>query len=116
MIYDPLRRKYVADTPEERVRQGVIRWLHQAQGVSMGMMMSEYSLVWNGRRHRADIVVFDRELKPVTLVECKSPDVPLTDEVWEQALRYNRELDVQKIILCNGRDTKIWERNPNSRG
>jgi len=116
MIWDPLRRKNVADTPEERVRQSVIRWLHEEQGVSMGLMMSEHSFSWNGRRHRADIVVFDRELKPVTLVECKAPDVALTDEVWDQALRYNRELDVQKIILYNGREMKIWERNSNSRG
>lgn len=111
MIFDPLRRKNVPDTPEERVRQSVIRWLHEEHGVSMELMMSEYSFSWNGRRHRADIIVFDRELKPVILVECKAPDVPLSDDVWHQALRYNRELDVKKIILCNGRQMKIWERN-----
>ncbi|MBQ0006595.1 MAG: type I restriction enzyme HsdR N-terminal domain-containing protein [Alistipes sp.] len=110
MIFDPLRKKNVPDTPEERVRQSVIRWLHEEQGVSMELMMSEYSFLWNGRRHRADIIVFDRELKPIILVECKAPDVPLSDDVWHQALRYNRELDVKKIILCNGRQMKIWER------
>lgn len=110
MIFDPLRRKNVPDTPEERVRQSVIRWLHESEGISMELMTSEYGFKYNGRQYRADIVVFDRNLTPDTLVECKAPEVPLTDTVFEQAIRYNRVLDVRRIILCNGRQMRVWEK------
>jgi len=73
-------------------------------------MASEYSFQYNGLTYRADIVAFNRELKPVLLVECKAPDVALDDEVFEQALRYNRVLDVDKIMLCNGKEMRCWEK------
>lgn len=106
MIWDPLRKKEVALTPEERVRQWFIGVLQNSLQVPPHMMMSEVGLKYgNGpiqKTYRADILVYDRNLKPMLVTECKRPDVPLTREVMEQALRYNMVLDVKYIVLTNG--------------
>lgn len=109
-IYDPLRRKYVRRTPEEEVRQGVIAWLAQSVGAPLTLMASEYGFTYNRRRYRADIVVFDRALKPLLLVECKAPDVTVDAAVVEQAIRYNRVLDVKFIMVTNGKTTYLCMR------
>lgn len=110
MIFDPLRRKYVKRTPEEEVRQGVVAWLAQTVGAPMTLMASEYGFTYNGRNYRADIVVFDRSLKPLLLVECKAPEVAVDAGVVEQALRYNRVLDVRFIMVTNGNSSYLCMR------
>lgn len=110
LIFDPLRKKNVARTPEEEVRQQVIAWLHGACGVSFSRMESEYGFVYNSRRYRADVLVFDRALQPLLLVECKAPDVPLDTAVVEQVLRYTRVLQVRYILVTNGKTTHILQR------
>ena len=102
MIYDPLRRKEVALTPEEWVRQKMIGWLHGKLGFSLNLMMSEYSFKYNGLQYRADIVVFDKERRIKLLVECKAPSVPIDRVVIEQGIRYNKSLSVEYILFTNG--------------
>lgn len=109
-IYDPLRRKMVARTPEEEVRQAVIAWLRDARGFSEGLMESEYGFTYNRRRYRADILVFDKELKPHLLVECKAPSVKIDSKVIEQVVRYTRVLDVKYIMVTNGSTTHMLRR------
>ena len=87
-IYDPLRKKQVKLTPEEEVRQGIIRWLNETVGAPLTLMASEYGFTYNRRRYRADIVVFDRSLSPLLMVECKAPEVAIDGKVIEQAIRY----------------------------
>ena len=111
-IYDPLRKKQVRLTPEEEVRQGVIRWLHEVVGAPMTLMASEYGFTYNRRRYRADIVVFDRSLSPLLLVECKAPEVAIDGKVIEQAIRYNRVLKVRFIMVTNGKTSYLCHRNP----
>lgn len=101
-IYDPLRRKEVAMTPEEEVRQKMIVWLNVRLGFSLNLMMSEYSFKYNGLQYRADIVVFDRNREIKLLVECKAPSVEIDREVIEQGIRYNRSLNVKYILFTNG--------------
>lgn len=101
-IFDPLRKKDVARTPEEEVRQKTILWLHQIKGYSLNLMMSEYSFLYNGLSYRADIVVFNREKEVEILVECKAPSVALTPSVIRQGIRYNKVLNVKYIIFTNG--------------
>lgn len=115
-IYDPLRRKNVARTPEEEVRQQVIRWLHESCGVSLARMESEYGFLYNRRRYRADVLVFDRTLQPLLLVECKAPGVPLDAAVVEQVLRYTRVLQVRYILVTNGTTTHFLARRPDGSG
>lgn len=110
-IYDPLRRKMVARTPEEEVRQAVIAWLRDVKGIPETRMESEWGFVYNRRRYRADIVAFDRDLKPQLLVECKAPGVPLDRKVIDQVVRYTRVLPVRHILVTNGTATLLLGRN-----
>lgn len=111
-IFDPLRRKNVKLTPEEGVRQGFIKWLSDVVKVPQALMMSEYSFTFNGLQQRSDIVVFDRRLNPVALVECKAPSVALGADVVDQVIRYNRVLKVKYIFITNGEKTYLCRWNP----
>lgn len=112
-VWDPLRRKEVALTPEERVRQWFIAVLRDELGVPPYEMMSEATLSYGGKAWRADIVVYRRNMTPAMVVECKRPDLELTREVLEQALRYNLVLDVNWIVITNGKKTLVFARNLN---
>lgn len=111
VIYDPLRRKWVARTPEEEVRQAVIAWLRDVKGLPETRMESEWGFTYNRRRYRADIVAFDHELRPQLLVECKAPGVKIDDKVIEQVVRYTRVLPVRHILITNGTVTHLLARN-----
>ena len=106
-IWDPLRKKEVALTPEERVRQWCIGVLNRSMEVPLHMMMSEAGFKLGGKQFRADIIVYDRSAKPLMVVECKRPEVELTQEVLDQAVRYNMVLDVKYMLITNGTRTYI---------
>ena len=106
-IWDPLRRKEVALTPEERVRQWFIGVLSGQMQVPLHMMMSETGFKLGNKMFRADILVYDRSAQPVMVVECKRPEVELTKEVLDQAVRYNMVLNVRCIVITNGKRTFI---------
>lgn len=110
-VFDPLRKKEVALTPEEQVRQWFIGVLHEEMQVPYSMMNSEVSLRLGGKKMRSDIVVFARDLHPMMVVECKRPDVELTREVADQIFRYNYVLDVPFFVATNGQNTYICKRN-----
>ena len=97
VIWDPLRKKEVALTPEEEVRQWCIGVLNGSLGVPLHMMMSEASFKLGEKKFRADIIVYDRDLRPIVVVECKRPEVELSNDVLDQAIRYNMVLDVRYI-------------------
>ncbi len=109
-IWDPLRKKEVALTPEEQVRQWCIRVLAEQMQVPMHMMMSEVGFRLAGKHLRADILVYDRNARPLMVVECKRPEVALTQEVLDQAIRYNLVLEVKYMIITNGTRTFICQR------
>ena len=108
LIWDPLRRKEVAATPEERVRQWFIMQLRDAFGVPEHMMMSEVGFRFGAKNWRADIVVYDRAAAPLAVVECKRPDVALDARVLEQAMRYNSVLGVRFLFVTNGKMTYLY--------
>lgn len=101
----------VARTPEEEVRQAVIAWLRDGKGIPETRMESEWGFTYNRRRYRADVVVFDRNLQPQLLVECKAPGVVLDAKVIEQVVRYTRVLPVRYILVTNGTVTHLLERD-----
>ena len=109
-VWDPLRKKEVALTPEERVRQWCINVLSQQMQVPMHMMMSEAGFKLGEKQYRADILVYDRKAQPLMVVECKRPEVELTQEVLDQAIRYNMVLNVKYIIITNGTKTYMFGR------
>ena len=106
-VWDPLRKKEVALTPEERVRQWCIGVLRERMGVPAHLMMSEAGFKLGDKQFRADILVYDRQARPLVVVECKRPEVELTQDVLDQAVRYNMVLDVKYMIITNGTRTYI---------
>ena len=108
LIWDPLRRKEVAATPEERVRQWFIVQLRDAFGVPEHMMNSEVGFKFGAKSWRADILVYDRAGQPLAVVECKRPDVALDAHVIEQAMRYNSVLGVRYLFVTNGKMTYLY--------
>lgn len=108
-VFDPLRRRFVALTPEEEVRQKTLYLLVEHLGVPAGLLAVEYSVKVNGLDKRADAVVFGNEGRPLMIVECKAPSVTLTEAVLEQALRYHSVLQPQYLLLTNGTVTYCYK-------
>lgn len=106
-IFDPVRRKRVALTPEEGVRQGVIRFLHNEKKYPYELMQVEGTITLNGMSRRCDIVVYNTAMEPRMIVECKRPDVAITQKVADQACRYNTVLRVPWLLLTNGKQTLV---------
>ena len=101
-VFDPLRRRYCALTPEEEVRQKVLYLLVEHLGVPQGLLAVEYSIKVNGLDKRCDAVVFGREGEPLMIVECKAASVQLTQKTLDQAVRYYSALHPKFLMLYNG--------------
>ena len=101
-VLDSVRRRWVALTPEEEVRQQVILMLHHRYGYPLELMQVEGAISLNGMTRRCDIVVYDTDGHPNIIVECKRHDVPITQKVCDQACRYNTVLQVPFLMLTNG--------------
>jgi type I site-specific restriction endonuclease len=101
-IFDSIRSKYVALTPEEWVRQNFLQYLIQVKKMPQGLIRVEMSLELNGLAKRSDIVVHDRSGNPLLAVECKAPTVQITQSVFEQLARYNLLLNVPYLAVTNG--------------
>ncbi|MEN6619016.1 MAG: type I restriction enzyme HsdR N-terminal domain-containing protein [Rikenellaceae bacterium] len=105
LVFDPIRKKRVVLTPEEGVRQQLITLLHKNLGYPVNLMSCEYSISINGFKYRGDLVLLNKDLKPLLLAECKAPSVKITRDTFEQVLRYNMALNVKYILLTNGETT-----------
>ena len=101
-VFDPLRKKYCALTPEEEVRQKVLFLLVQHLEVPAGLLAVEYSVKVNGLDKRCDAVVFGRDGAPLMIVECKAASVTLSQATLEQAVRYYAALHPKYLLLYNG--------------
>ena len=101
-IFDLVRRRYVALTPEEWVRQHFIHYLTENKNVPISHITVEKSIRVSHLAKRADIVVFKGGLKPIVIVECKAPSVEINQEVFYQVLRYNMTLRVEYLVVTNG--------------
>jgi predicted type IV restriction endonuclease len=101
-IFDPARKKFVTLTPEEWVRQHVIRYLNEDRGYPLSLMAVEVQLEINKLKKRMDILVHGRDLKPILIVECKAPSVKITQETFDQAARYNLSAGADYFFITNG--------------
>jgi predicted type IV restriction endonuclease len=102
LIFDRLRQKYVALTPEEWVRQHFVNYLTEHLHYPPGLIQVEASLRLNTMKRRADILINDRSGHPVMVVECKAPDVKLTQAVLDQVINYNFTYGVSWVAVTNG--------------
>ena len=102
-IQDVLRRKFVALTPEEWVRQHFVHFLIEQKDYSPTLMANEVAVTLNGMSRRCDTVVYRQEgLKPLMIIEYKRPDVDITQKVFNQICRYNMVLEVEYLVVSNG--------------
>ena len=108
-VLDPVRRRWVALTPEEEVRQQTIHMLHEGYGYPLELMQVEGAISVNGMARRCDIVAYGTDGRPLLIVECKRPDVPIDQRVCDQACRYNTVLQVPLLLLTNGRQQVVIE-------
>jgi hypothetical protein len=101
LIFDEVRRIWVILTPEEWVRQNFIQYLVKEKQYPSSVMAVEKMISLGEMKKRCDLVVY-RESKPWMIVECKEMNVPLTDAVASQVLRYNITLNVRYLVVTNG--------------
>ncbi|MGN0310645.1 MAG: type I restriction enzyme HsdR N-terminal domain-containing protein [Bacteroides sp.] len=102
LIFDPIRKKYVALTPEEWVRQHFVHWLVEEKGYPSSLMANEVQIQLNATRKRCDTVLYDKSFRARMIVEYKSPDVEITQQVFDQITRYNMVLKVEYLVVSNG--------------
>lgn len=106
-IFDPIRKKYLVFTPEELVRQLFILYLMEAKKYPKNKIAAEKAIQVNELNKRCDLIIYDQALKPLIIVECKSPKVKLNDSTFRQAAIYNLSLQVPFLIITNGLETYI---------
>lgn len=102
-IFDSLRKKYLILTPEEWVRQHMIAFLVQFRNYPKSLFSLEKGLLYNSLQKRSDILVLDREGDPFLLIECKAPDVILSQKTLEQVCVYNKTIQAPHFGITNGK-------------
>lgn len=101
-IYDPIRKKYLVLQPEELVRQLVLQYLINDRQYNKNFIRTEMGLTVNERYKRTDILIYNADLEPHFLVECKSAKVKINQDTFDQIARYNMPLQVPFLLVTNG--------------
>ena len=99
-IFDAFRKKYVVLTPEEWVRQNILQFLIRERNFPSSLIAVEIGLKYNQMQKRADILAYDKQGQPYLLVECKAPEVKITQETFHQIARYNMTFKVKYLETC----------------
>ena len=101
-VFDILRRRCVALTPEEWVRQHFVNYLINHLGYPAPLLANEVQLTVGEKHLRADTVLFSRDMRPRMIVEYKAPSVAITPDVFNQIAVYNTLLHVDYLVVSNG--------------
>ncbi len=101
-IFDAIRKKYVVLTPEEWVRQNFLQYLIQVKNFPASLIAVEAGLKYNQLQKRMDVLVYDKQGNPHLMVECKAPEVKITQDVFDQIARYNMVFKVKYLVVTNG--------------
>jgi len=101
-IFDPIRKAYFVLTPEEWVRQHFIKFLIEEKGFPAGLMAIEKEMVLHQMKKRMDMLCYSRKGVPLLMVECKAPDVTITQKAFDQIGRYNITQRLPYLIVTNG--------------
>lgn len=102
-----IRKKQLLLTPEEWVRQHIIHFLIFEKRVPIALIAAEMAIEVNKLSRRCDIVVFGKDAKPLLIIECKAPEVAITEKVFNQIAQYNFNLNVDLLMMTNGIDHVI---------
>ena len=115
-IFCEWRKRWVRLTPEEWVRQQLLHRLVEDYGYPASLIAVEQAISVGETKKRCDAVVYTntssspspeerggvRFLSPLMIIECKAETVPLSQKTLDQAITYNRKLNVPHLLLCNG--------------
>ena len=112
-VFDAIRKTWLVLTPEEWVRQNFINYLVKEKKFPAAYIALEKSLMLNDLKKRFDILVYNREHEPWMMVECKAPEIPLSENVLQQLLRYHISIPVGVLVICNGLQTMAWRKENN---
>lgn len=110
-IFDVLRRRYVALTPEEWVRQHFVHFLMEQKGYPKGLLCNEIELKIGEKKLRCDTVLYNKEMRPRMIIEYKAPHIVLTQKVFDQISVYNMLLHVDYLVVSNGLQHYCCEMN-----
>jgi hypothetical protein len=101
-VFDNIRKKYVLLSPEEWVRQHIIQFVIQEKKYPASLVAVEIGLKYNQLQKRADVLVYNTSGKPLLLIECKAPEVKITQAVFHQIALYNMTYKVDYLLVTNG--------------
>lgn len=102
VIFDQIRKRYVALTPEEYVRQHFVQYLINHKSYPIALLANEVTIRLNGTIKRCDTVLYRRDLTAKMIIEYKAPQIEITQDVFNQIVRYNIVLKVEYLIVSNG--------------
>ena len=109
-IFDSQRKVWLILTPEEWVRQNFISYLMKILHYPSSLIAVEKEIILNGLKKRFDLLLYDENHKPWMLVECKAPEVELSEKVLRQVLIYNQSVPVSYFVITNGKTTLGWKK------
>lgn len=101
-VFDPLRRRFVALTPEEWVRQHFVNYLVHHLHYPAGLMANEVELSVGDKHLRCDTLLYNKDMQPQMIIEYKAPHIALTQKVFDQITAYNLLLHVDYLVVSNG--------------
>jgi hypothetical protein len=101
-IFDTIRKKYLVLTPEEWVRQNFIQYLINEKQFPKSLIVIETGLKYNQLQKRLDVLVYDKQGAPHLIIECKAPEVKITQDVFDQVARYNFIFKAKYLVVTNG--------------
>ncbi|MDR1368513.1 MAG: type I restriction enzyme HsdR N-terminal domain-containing protein [Dysgonamonadaceae bacterium] len=101
-VFDRLKRRYTRLTPEEYVRQHFINYLIEYKKFPESLLANEIQIELGNIKKRCDTVLYDKFLKPVLIIEYKSPKIAINQDTFDQISRYNMKLQVPWLIVSNG--------------
>jgi len=113
LIFDEVRRLWVALTPEEWVRQNFLQYLVSVKNYFPSLISVEKIIKVGELKKRYDIVVYKNNL-PWMIIECKKVNVPINTAVVEQVIRYNMALSINYFVLTNGNQSFAYEVSDNT--
>lgn len=114
-LWDLVRRKWVVAQPEEEVRQRLLHYLIETRGIARALIGVEKEIQYHDLRKRFDVVVFDAQAQPLILVECKAPEVALSQAALQQIARYNAVIQAHHLLLTNGLQLLFFSRGADGR-
>ncbi len=108
-IFDPIRKKYIVNTPEEWVRQNFIRYLHNEKEYPISLMSTENLTIVNKQKKRTDLICYNNKGNAILLIECKSEKINLNNKTFNQVQNYNHKINADYIIITNGIKTLCFK-------